>query len=268
MFETALLVGGVFGARHALEADHVAAVVALVDGEAPKTSREHGDTGDGAAAKASRGGADGESSEMPPSDAVDERSHPLSTGVAWGVGHSAPLLVLGGLFLVFDVTLPPAVATVFEVVAAAVLVALGLRVLAGRGSLGALLVRHIHGDRSADGGGTDGDDGHRHLTLGRTSLGFGHSHAADASFTIGIVHGLAGSGGVVVALAAAAPTSAAGAAFLVGFALATVLAMGLAAWGWGRLSVRSDLPRTVAGLASVAVGLLLFAEIAGVVNVL
>lgn len=81
---------------------------------------------------------------------------------------------------------------------------------------------------------------------------------------MGVVHGLAGSGGVVVALAAAAPTAADGAGFLLGFAGATVAAMGLAAWGWSRAVGRAGILGVVAGVASIAVGLLLFAEVAGV----
>jgi hypothetical protein len=40
--------------------------------------------------------------------------------------------------------------------------------------------------------------------------------------------------------------------------------MGLAAWGWSRAVGRADALRVVAGLASIGVGLLLFAEVAGV----
>jgi cytochrome c biogenesis protein CcdA len=68
----------------------------------------------------------------------------------------------------------------------------------------------------------------------------------------------------VVALAAAAQTTVGGASFLVGFSLASVLAMSVAAWAWGRAVGQSRRLRLVAGGASVLVGLLLLAEIAGV----
>jgi hypothetical protein len=217
MVTTALLVGGVFGLRHTFEADHVAAVTTLVE---------------------------------------DEYA-PASAGVAWGLGHSLPLLVLGALFLGLGVRLPAAVATAFEAVVALVLVALGLRVLAGREALGTTILRHIHGDRSTD-------RSHLHLAICETEVGFAHSHADEESFAVGVVHGLAGSGGVVVALVAAASTPADGAAFLVGFAVATVVAMGLAAWGWGRVGVRTHALRMAAGVASIVVGILLVAEVAGI----
>jgi len=238
MLGTALLVGGAFGVRHAFEADHVAAVATLVEAE----------------------------------------DRPASTGAAWGVGHSLPILALGALFLALDLRVPPAAATGFEVIVAFVLVALGARAVAGREALGLSLLRHVHGtDADADhehrhGGGHDHDHeheadhegGHLHLTVAGRDVGLTHSHADEESFAVGVVHGLAGSGGVVVALAAAAPTAADGAGFLLGFAAATVVAMALAAWGWGRAVGRADTLRAVAGLASIAVGLLLFAEILGV----
>ena len=244
MLETALLVGGAFGVRHAFEADHVAAVATL----------------------------------------VEEQDRPASTGAAWGVGHSIPIVLLGALFLALDLRVPPAVGTGFEVVVAVVLVALGARAVAGRESLGLSLLRHVHGDDShrhehthADGRRHEHEhehwddheyehtdtEGHLHLTVAGREVGLTHSHADDASFAVGVVHGLAGSGGVVIALAAAAPTVADGAGFLLGFAVATVIAMGLAAWGWGRAVGRAGTLRVVAGLASIGVGLLLFAEVVG-----
>jgi hypothetical protein len=212
---TALLVGLAFGARHALEADHVAAVATLVEGD----------------------------------------NSSASTGAAWGVGHSLPILALGALFLALDLEIPPPVATAFEAIVAAVLVVLGVRAIAGREALGTAILRHVH-----DGGQRD----HRHLSVAGRQLGLVHSHADEESFAVGVVHGLAGSGGVVVALAAAAPTVAGGAAFLGGFAVATVAAMGVAAWGWGHAVGRAARLRVVAGLLSVAVGLLLAAELLGV----
>jgi hypothetical protein len=253
MLETALLVGGAFGVRHAFEADHVAAVATL----------------------------------------VEEQDRPASTGAAWGVGHSIPIVLLGALFLALDLRVPPTVATAFEAIVAVVLVALGVRAVAGREALGLSLLRHVHGDghgRDDDQGHDEGhthadesepthahahedehahehththEDGHLHLTVLGREVGLTHSHADDASFAVGVVHGLAGSGGVVVALAAAAPTAADGAGFLLGFAVATVIAMGLAAWGWGRAVGRAGTLRVVAGLASIGVGVLLFAEVVG-----
>lgn len=215
---TGLLVGGVFGTRHAFEADHVAAVATLVENE----------------------------------------KRPVWTGAAWGVGHSLPILVLGAVFLASDVRVPEGLATGFELLVAAVLVALGTRVLAGREPLGTSLLQHIH--RS---GGERSSGRHRHISVGDKQIGLTHTHADEESLAVGIVHGLAGSGGVVVALAATAPTIARGGAFLVGFSVASVVAMGFAAWAWGRVVGRARELRVVAGVASIVVGLLLFVEVVG-----
>jgi hypothetical protein len=220
MIGTAFLVVGAFGVKHAFEADHVAAVATL----------------------------------------VEDADRPASTGVAWGIGHSVPILLLGALFLALGIRVPDAVAAGFEVIVAVILVALGLRVVAGRKAIGTAIVRHAHGS----GDHNDESGGHRHVTVAGREIGLAHSHADEESFAVGIVHGLAGSGGVVVALAAAAETSLAGAGFLLGFSVATVLAMGVAAGGWGYGVERTGLLRSMAGVASVAVGLLLFAEVAGV----
>jgi hypothetical protein len=214
---TSLLVGGIFGARHAFEADHVAAVATLVE---------------------------------------DER-RPASTGAAWGIGHSLPILLLGALFLALDLQVSDGLATAFELVVVVILVALGLRVLAGREALGIAILRHVHGGRD------EANGGHRHVTVGDRQIGLRHSHGEEASLAVGVVHGLAGSGGVVVALAAAAPTDAGGSAFLIGFSIASIVAMGVASWIWGRALRRARRLRILAGVASIGVGLLLFAEIVG-----
>ena len=63
MLELPFLVGGLFGVRHAFEADHVAAVATL----------------------------------------VEDDDRPVTAGLAWGVGHCLPVLALGGLFLALGV---------------------------------------------------------------------------------------------------------------------------------------------------------------------
>jgi hypothetical protein len=215
---TGLLAGGIFGTQHALEPDHVAAVAALVEDE----------------------------------------GRPAFTGAAWGIGHSLPILLLGGLLLALDIQIPNSITTVFEFLVVLILVALGVRVLAGRESLGLTILIHAH-----DGGDDRSGGDHHHLGLGSKRIGLFHSHEGGGSLAVGIIHGLAGSGGVVIALAAASQTVAGGAAFLLGFSFASVLAMGVASWAWGRAIGQARKLRIVAGLASVLVGLLLFAEIIG-----
>jgi hypothetical protein len=216
---TGLIAGGLFGTRHAFEPDHVAAVATLVEDE----------------------------------------GRPGTTGVAWGIGHSLPILLLGGLFLALDIQIPESIATAFELLVALVLVGLGARTLAGRDALGLALLQQTN-----DGNDRSSDRGHRSLAVVDRRFTLAPSHEDDESLAVGVIHGLAGSGGVVIALAAASQKTVSGVAFLSGFSLASVLAMGLAAWAWGQAIGQSRGLRTVAGGASVLVGLLLFTEIIGV----
>jgi len=210
----AAVAGGALGARHALETDHLAAIVTLVD---------------------------------------DDPSRPGLVGASWGVGHTLPIAALGASFLLLGVRLPPSITALFESVVGLVLVALGVRMLAG--VLG--YREHDHGTHPL----------HGHLQVGDLSLGGGHVHLHGDSFLVGALHGVAGSGALVVALVAAAPDLPTGVAFLAAFGVGSVLTMAAASAVWGRTldaGARRAL-RGLAGVVGVAVGCLLLAEVAGVV---
>jgi hypothetical protein len=210
----AAVAGGALGARHALETDHLAAIVTLVDGDA---------------------------------------SRPGLVGASWGVGHTLPIAALGLTFLLLGVRLPSSVTALFEGVVGLVLVYLGVRMLAG--VLG--YREHDHGTHPL----------HGHLQVGDLSLGGGHVHLPGDSFLVGALHGVAGSGALVVALVAAAPDLPTGVAFLAAFGVGSVLTMAAASAVWGRTlgaGARRTL-RALAGVVGVAVGCLLLAEVAGFV---
>ena len=210
----AAVAGGALGARHALETDHLAAIVTLVD---------------------------------------DDPSRPGLVGASWGVGHTLPIAALGASFLLLGVRLPPSITALFESVVGLVLVALGVRMLAG--VLG--YREHDHGTHPL----------HGHLQVGDLSLGGGHVHLHGDSFLVGALHGVAGSGALVVALVAAAPDLPTGVAFLAAFGVGSVLTMAAASAVWGRTldaGARRAL-RGLAGVVGVAVGCLLLAGVAGLV---
>lgn len=186
---------------------------------------------------------------------AEDRS--AATGVAWGVGHAFVVVSLGGGLLVAGVGLPAAVAAAAEAVVALLLVGLGLRALAGRTAVGVDLLRHLHSQRVGR-----PQVGHLHVTFRGRLLGVGHSHVDGDSFAVGVFHGVAGSGVVLVVLASTAPTLARGAAFLLGFAVASVCAMAAVAWAWGRAGGHTGRLRRAAGVASLAAGGLLLGELA------
>lgn len=87
-----LLLGLLLGMRHALDADHLAAVATLVT-----RSRSVG--------------------------------HTLLQGMAWGAGHTLTLLLFGGAVLVLGLVLPERAAAALELAVGVMLVALGAEVL-------------------------------------------------------------------------------------------------------------------------------------------
>ncbi len=209
----ALTAGGVVGVRHALEADHLAAVATLVD---------------------------------------EDRS--ALVGASWGVGHTLPILVLGLGFVALGVEVPERFAAGFEVVVGAVLVAYGARMLADAGGLVGV---EAHGHGGGDGG------VHSHLRVGRFSLGPGHVHVDGDSAAVGVLHGLAGSGGLVVIMATTAPSADAALGFLLSFGLLTTVTMALVAAVWGRTlgTGFTRVLKTLGGFVGIVVGAALVAEV-------
>lgn len=211
----ALLAGGALGVRHAVEADHLAAVTTL----------------DGQGRNAARGGA----------------------GAWWGVGHGLPIGVvgLGVLFLGLDV--PAGLTAVFEAGAGLLLIGLGAWTVLD--ALAPGVRRHVHSG-----------DAHPHLAFGSQLLGLRHQHVDPPALAVGVVHGLAGSGALVVALAATAPTRSAGVAFVAAFAAATVLTMVVVSVAWRRLGGTNWARplRTAAGVLAIGLGLGMVATWLGV----
>lgn len=226
----ALLAGATIGVRHSFEADHVAAVATLVD---------------------------------------DRTATPGRVGAAWGVGHAVPILAAGVIFLALGTTIPDIVAHVFEPLAGAVLVFLGIRSLvAVRGpestrSHGRDEPRgpsHTATDTHHDPTARDG--GHDHVSVGPVSMGLFHSHRGGESLAVGLVHGFAGTGALVALLAATAPTIGASATFLLTFAVTSIVTMACLALIWDRLlgTAARHYLRGVAGFGSITIGALLVAR--------
>jgi len=237
----AAVAGGALGARHALETDHLAAVATLVEREEPRSS------GTGEEPRSSETGeeprsASGDGTVTPP--------RPGLVGASWGIGHTVPIAALGLALLLFGVRLPESVTGLFEAVVGVVLIYLGGRMLAGVFGLR----EHAH-------------PVHAHLDVGRLSLGGGHVHLHGDSALVGALHGVAGSGALVVALVSTAPDLPTAASFLAAFGTCSVLTMAAVSVLWGR-TLGTGIERTLRGFAGalgVGVGLLLVVEWIGVV---
>ncbi len=220
----ALGLGFLLGVRHALDADHLVAVSALVS--------QH------------RGLA---------------RSCLL--GTFWGAGHTAALLAVGLAVVVFKVSVSPALERALEAVVAAVLVLLGGHVL--RRAVGAARLHahdHAHGDRAAHrhwhlhAGGVDpGGAGHGHAHV--LQLG-------GRPFLVGLLHGMAGSAALMLLVLAAIPSPLAGLLYVLVFGIGSTLGMlvlsGLIgvpmAWTAGRSRAANLALQVAAGSISVLLG--------------
>lgn len=199
---TPILLGLAFGIRHATDPDHVAAIAALV--------ARHRRIGLAA-----------------------------RIGAAWGIGHSATILLVGGALVALRIAVEPRWALAAELVVAVILIALGianLRVL-GR-------PREAHPRPDAV---------HTH------AAGHGSSRRA---FGIGIAHGMGGSAAVALLALAAMPDTASALLYLAIFGSGTVLGMVVLSLVLGfplmAASSRPALARWVlagSGAVSIGVGL-------------
>lgn len=172
----------------------------------------------------------------------------LLIGARWGVGHSVVILIVGGGLVLTGWRFPATVAPWVERIVGVTLVAVGV----------AALVRavRVHGHRHEHDG-----VAHWHLHSHRRSES--HDHVHQAALGMGMLHGLAGTGALVIALPLAATASAPLAlGYLLAFGIGTTVAMAafgvVAGWivrGAGHPSpalVRAT--SSLAAIASVVVG--------------
>jgi ABC-type nickel/cobalt efflux system permease component RcnA len=183
----ALGIALVLGLRHASDPDHLVAVTSLV-------AADHGDTR--AAAR---------------------------LGAWWGFGHGAMLLLIGLPLIFFKSQLPASLEAGAEKAVGVVILLLALRVILkwARGDYRTSPHRHaahetdVAHERSVRHLHHSSPGRHRHIQLRTPQQAFG----------IGLLHGLAGTGAVVLLLIAALPTQLEAAAALAVFAPMTVVSM-------------------------------------------
>ena len=231
----ALALGFLLGLKHATDADHIVAVSTIV----------------GRYRNVWRG---------------------IWVGASWGLGHTIPLLIIGVIVLIFKQTVLDqysALAPILEFGVGIMLVILGTQVFwnVTRGRLHLHEHEHdnkphfhIHGSHSKEESTVD-ESTHGFFHFGKPIFRF-------RSFTIGFVHGLAGSAAIMIILLPTLASLWTGIGYLVIFGLGTVLSMGL-------LTVILSIPFAVtsgnqklnlgitiaAGIASVVFGIVLMTNI-------
>ena len=141
-------------------------------------------------------------------------------GAWWGVGHAGALVAVGFPLIFFKSGLPPWLESGAEKAIGLIILALALRVLFKwvRGDFRANA--HSHQDSAAH------PPGRRHL---RRATAPSHEHvhvrSPQQAVVIGMLHGLAGTGAVVLLLLASLPSQAEAAAALLVFAPMSVVSM-------------------------------------------
>jgi hypothetical protein len=190
----ALVFGFALGVRHATDADHVAAVGTIAAGN-------------------------------------HSGRRAALLGAAWGIGHSASVLLVGGTLVLMRLSMPVRLALALEFLVAVMLVMLGLRSLLARNRAGS-------------------------VSPARPML-------------IGVVHGLAGSAVLALLVVGTTTSALAAAVYLLCFSVGTIVGMGgVTLLLTLPARVRSEYApvfdrsvRVVAGVVSVVIGLVLAHEV-------
>jgi hypothetical protein len=223
-----LILGFLMGMRHALEADHLAAVASL--------STQGGGWRAG-----------------------------ILRGSAWGLGHTLTLLLVGGACLLLGMALPERIASTLEAGVGLMLIVLGIDVFRRmrRGRLHVHLHRHgedlvhVHAHRHAP------DEPHA-----ASAHEHPHHAFPLRALLVGTVHGMAGSAALLILAVQANPSRWAGLAYIVLFGLGSIFGMAALSAALAlplRASTRlftgaSTALETVVGLATIGVGGWVFFE--------
>ena len=182
-----LALGLVTGLRHSLEADHIAAVSTIVAGG---------------------------------TDSIKKFRRAPLLGVLWGLGHTVSLFVVGLVVLLLAISIPEKVSGMMEFGVGIMLVFLGVTALTGF-SFGRFLRGMFERGRHA----------HVHA---HEDIGFVHSHEHEhkenhkhghKSLIVGMVHGMAGSGALMLVVLSTINSVPLGLAYIAIFGAGSIASM-------------------------------------------
>ncbi|MBI2660329.1 sulfite exporter TauE/SafE family protein [Candidatus Woesearchaeota archaeon] len=208
--------GFLSGLRHAFDADHIAAVSTMASRKLPA----------------------GKYSLL---------------GLFWGFGHTIALFLAGLAVLLLKITIPEKLASFFELIAAVMLIALGLNVLLAIRKEKIHVHRHRHGEIE-----------HIHLHSHKSTDYHEHSHAPlKKSLAIGLVHGLAGSAALTLLVLAGINSTMLGLIYILLFGLGSMLGMVLVSAAISlpfklipnKLQIAQKLLKLSTGIISITIGL-------------
>jgi sulfite exporter TauE/SafE len=165
--------GMVLGLKHAFDADHVAAVSTIVT-------------------------------------RTDSLPKSLRYGAVWGGGHTATLLVVGLVVLLFKVTISDPVAAAFEGIVGLMLIVLGVNVFWS-------VLPMVGGASTEEHDPSHGHD-HSEMPIVWRSMDW-------RSFVVGAVHGLAGSAALMLLVLSTVTSVLAGIVYILVFGVGSILGM-------------------------------------------
>ncbi len=114
----------------------------------------------------------------------------LKDGIYWGLGHTSTILLIGILVLLFRINMSTQYFHYLEAIVGVMLVALGLYRLKKLLPLKKIVI-HTHPHEY------EGTNPHQHLHA-HIGSAFKHNHEHSLAYGVGLVHGLAGSGALIV----------------------------------------------------------------------
>lgn len=223
-----LLLGFLIGMQHAFEADHVAAVSSMVTSGTSVRRAVH-------------------------------------HGLAWGLGHSLILGAVTGLMIGFGLSVDEQWSSIFEFGVGILLVILGARVLHRLWREGGAWRVHRHSDGKA----------HVHFVTTESEqtehgpVEHVHRHGLPlGTVSIGMVHGLAGSGSILMMTAVGLDTPSDAILYVVLFGIGSMIGMGILSaiialplhWTGKSLKIGNLAIQGVIGLIAIVIGITIAAE--------
>ncbi len=185
-----LLIGVFLGMRHALEADHVAAITSLTSSK-------------------------------------QSMSYTLKQGVAWGLGHTITLLLFGSIVIFMDTVMPEYLAVRLEIAVGIMLIILGIGVLRrliiskahfhGHEHKNGSFHFHAHshaGEVMSEHQGSSHEHQHREVFPVRAML-------------VGLMHGMAGSAAVILLTVDMGTTPLQGILYILLFGIGSIVGMAI-----------------------------------------
>ncbi len=131
-------------------------------------------------------------------------------GAFWGLGHTTSLFLFGLVMLTFKISLPASLALLFELLVGCMLILLGLRVLFRQEIFH--IHKHTHNGK---------EHVHQHV---HTSFDRSHFHHKKP-YAVGMIHGLAGSGGLMLLVLGSVNSFFQGLSYILIFGIGSTLSM-------------------------------------------